>query len=119
MKLLVWLLVGIALVASVHARTLSEAEKIEHLLRAVETMQARFVRNETEYEAKQAADHLRLKLNKAGSRIKTVEDFIAYCGTRSWMSGETYKIKFADGRVVESEVYLREKLRELESGVPE
>jgi len=117
-KLFIGFLTVVALAGVVRAGTLSEAEKIESLIRAVEAMPARFVRNGTEYDAKQAADHLRFKLNKAGSRIKTAEDFITYCGTQSWMSGKKYRIKFADGRVIESEVYLREKLRELESGVP-
>jgi len=113
-KLLVWLLVGVALVASAHAETLSETEKITALLKSVEEMPARLVRNGIEYDPKQAANHLRFKLSKAGSRIKTAEDFIKYCGSQSWLSGEKYKIKFADGREIESEVYLWEKLRELE-----
>ena len=118
LRLWLWLLIAASLLGVVNAEALSETEKIESLIRAVERMPARFVRNGTEYDAKQAADHLRFKLNKAGGRIKTAEDFITYCGTQSWMSGEKYKIKFADGRVIESEVYLREKLRELEAGVP-
>ena len=118
MKLFAGLLTVIALVSVAWAEALSEAEKIEQLLKSVEVMQARFVRNGAEYDAKQAADHLRLKLSKAGSRIQTAEDFIKYCGSQSFMSGEKYTIKFADGREMESEAYLREKLRALESGVP-
>lgn len=116
MKLFVGLLTVIALASVTWAGTLSEAEKIEQLLKSVEVMQARFIRNGTEYDAKQAADHLRLKIRKAGSRIQTAEDFIKYCGSQSSMSGEKYRIKFADGREIESEAYLREKLKEIEAG---
>ncbi len=103
----------VALVSPALAVTLSENEKIEQLIKVVEEMPARFIRNGTEYDAKQAADHLRLKWSKARRRIKTVEDFILYCGSQSSMSGEKYKIKFLDGHVLDSGVYLREKLNEL------
>lgn len=110
------LLAVVVLVSQVSAVTLSEIDKIEHLITSVEAMPAHFIRNGTEYDAKQAADHLRLKWKKAGSRIKTAEDFIKYCGSQSSMSGEKYTIKFADGREIESEVYLRERLKELQTG---
>ena len=118
MKNLVWLFVVVAFVCTVQAGNLSEVEKIEQLIRSVEAMPARFIRNGTEYEAKQAADRLRFKLSKAGSYVKTAQDFITYCGSQSSMSGEKYKIKFTDGRVIESEQYLRSKLKELEEPTP-
>jgi hypothetical protein len=117
MKLLPCVLVAVAFSSVTWAGTLSEAEKITRLIKTVEEMPARFIRNGTEYDAQEAAAHLRRKLRKAGSRIKTAEDFIQYCGSRSSMSGEKYKIKSADGRVIESEIYLRERLKEIEAGV--
>jgi hypothetical protein len=117
-KLFAYILAVVALSSVTWAGTLGEAEKIALLIRSVEEMPARFIRNGTEYEAKEAAAHLRLKLSGAGSRVKTAEDFIKYCGSQSFMSGEKYKIKFPDGRVMESEVYLRERLSELESAPP-
>ena len=111
------MLIVASLLGVVNAEALSETEKIESLIRAVERMPARFVRNGTEYDAKQAADHLRFKLNKAGGRIKTAE-ILSRIVERSRGCPEKYKIKFADGRVIESEVYLREKLRRAEAGVP-
>lgn len=119
MKLFVCLLASIALASIAHAEDLSDTEKIEYLIKSVEEMSARFIRNGSEYEPQKAADHLRLKLSKAKSRIKTAEDFIQYCGSQSSMSGEKYRIKFADGRVIEAEVYLREKLKEIEPQIPQ
>jgi hypothetical protein len=95
---------------------LTESEKIEALIRFVgELRDAKFVRNGSEYDAAAAADHLRLKLRKAGSRVKTADDFIRYCGSRSSMTGVPYQICWADGRVMTSEAFLRARLAELEA----
>lgn len=92
-----------------------EGRKIAFLIASVETLQnAQFVRNGTAYDAKAAADHLRLKLRMAGSRVVTADDFIRLCASASSVSGIPYQIRFADGRVVSSAAYLRQKLAELE-----
>lgn len=94
-----------------------EARKIDYLIAAIETMpNALFIRNGTAYDARRAADHLRLKLRNAGSRIATAEDFIRLCASASSVSGVPYQIRFADGRTVTSESFLRLKLAEFESG---
>ncbi len=90
-----------------------ERQKIAYLIDSVATLQgATFIRNGTGYDAARAADHMRLKLRFAGSRVKTAEDFITYCGTGSSVSGTSYSIRFHDGRVVDSATYLRGKLDE-------
>jgi len=90
-----------------------EQQKIAYLIDSVATLQgATFIRNGTEYNAERAADHMRLKLRFAGSRVKTAEDFITYCGTGSSMSGTKYTIRFQDGRVVDSAAFLQGKLAE-------
>ena len=92
-----------------------EGQKIDYLIASVETLQgAQFIRNGTAYNAKAAADHLRLKLRMAGSRVATADDFIRLCASASSVSGTPYQIRFSDGRVVSSEVYLRLKLAEFE-----
>lgn len=88
-----------------------EAQKIEYLISSVATLQnAQFVRNGTSYDGKTAADHLRLKLKNAGSKIATVDDFIRLCGTGSSVSGIPYTIRFADGTRLNADVYFRQKL---------
>jgi hypothetical protein len=88
-----------------------ETRKIEHLIAAIESLpNAQFVRNGTAYDAKSAADHLRLKWKNAGDKVATAEDFIRLCGSSSSMSGKPYQIRFADGHVITSESFLREQL---------
>lgn len=90
-----------------------ERAKIEYLIDAVAQLHgAVFIRNGTDYDARQAADHMRLKLRNAAACARTAEDFIARCATSSSMSGEKYRIRFADGRVVDNAVFLRQKLAE-------
>jgi hypothetical protein len=107
-------LFALGLVAGIaSARDAGEDRKIEFLIGQVAGMQdAVFVRNGSEYDAKQAAEHMRLKLRRAGDRVKTAEDFIVCCGTGSSVSGQPYTIKFRDGRVVPSADFLRARLAE-------
>jgi hypothetical protein len=102
-------------VSAVFANGLSESEKIQRLIQAVENSNVVFIRNGGEYNAKAAADHMRLKLSRAGSRITTARDFIRYIGTRSSMSGQPYYIRTPDGRRIESAAWLNRKLAEIEA----
>ena len=94
---------------------LSDEQKIEALIASVAGLRgAVFIRNGSEYDGKAAADHLRTKREKAGSGVKTPDDFIRLCGSVSSMSGRPYEIRYADGRVETSEAFLRARLVELE-----
>ncbi|HZE43810.1 MAG TPA: DUF5329 family protein [Steroidobacteraceae bacterium] len=91
-----------------------EEKKIDYLIASIESLQnAQFVRNGVAYEAKAAADHLRLKRRMAGSLVATADDFIRLCASVSSTSGTPYQIRFSDGRVVSSETFMRERLAEL------
>lgn len=96
--------------------TVTEAQKIEGLIKKIENLgEAVFIRNGNEHTPKEAADHMRLKLGNAGSRIKTANDFIKYCGTGSSMTGEAYRIRFKDGSEKLSSDVLNDFLKELEA----
>jgi hypothetical protein len=98
---------------------LTEAQKIQALIHSVETLQgAVFIRNGSEYDGAKAAAHLRTKLDYAGKKVQTAEQFIDKLATGSSMTGQPYKIRFADGRTVESAVYFHEQLRKLEAAPP-
>ena len=98
------------------APRLTEAQKIQALIHSVETLKgAVFIRNGSEYDGAKAADHLRRKLDYAGSKVQTAEQFIDKLATGSSMSGKPYQIRFADGRTVESAVYFHEQLKKLEA----
>jgi hypothetical protein len=88
-----------------------EEAKISYLLAAVETLEgAQFIRNGRAYDAPTAASHLRLKLAVAGDRVKTAEDFIQLCASRSSRSGKPYRVRFSDGTTVNAEQFFRDRL---------
>ena len=112
-RVLATLTLMLVLVAPAPAQSDVERAKIEYLIDAVAQLHdAVFIRNGTDYASGQAADHMRLKLRNAAACARTAEDFIARCATNSSMSGERYRIRFADGRVVDNAVFLRQKLAE-------
>jgi hypothetical protein len=115
-----WLLALLFLVGGdASAQDAGEAAKIRYLIGSVETLQGViFLRNGGEYDSRQAADHLRLKLKMAGNRVKTAEDFIRWCGSRSSVSGEVYRMRFPDGTTVDAEVFFRERLKAFTAGMP-
>jgi hypothetical protein len=73
--------------------------EIDYLLRCIETSNGKFIRGGTEYSPKEAADHLRMKLEKAGTRVKTAEDFITGIASKSYLNGKPYQIKLPTGSV--------------------
>ena len=92
-----------------------EKKKIEFLLLSVENMKgATFIRNGTEHDGKEAAAHLRMKLQKAGRKVQNADDFIKLCASKSIISGQPYLIRLSDGKAIKSEQYFREKLREFD-----
>jgi len=108
--ILFMILISLAAVYA-YAQDKGEAAKIQYLIASVETLEgAKFIRNGQAFDARPAANHLRLKLKNAGGRVKTAEDFIKYCGSKSSMSGEPYLIRFTDGTTVKTEAYFRKKL---------
>lgn len=84
--------------------------EIAELLRYVEQSDVRFIRNGSEYGAKEGADHLRAKLGKAGGKVTTAEDFIEGIASKSYLSGEKYLVKFKDGHTEPTGDWLRAHL---------
>ena len=113
--LLAWLLFALLLTPALARQPVSspptEQQKIDYLISTVATLHgASFIRNGSAYDAEHAAAHMRLKLRFAGSRVKTVDDFIVYCATGSSVSGTRYTIRFADGQSIDAATFLRGKL---------
>jgi len=95
-----------------------ETAKIEALLKAVEGMtEAKCIRDGAAYDGKAAADHMRRKWKKVEKEVQTAHDFIRLAGTKSYVSGKVYLVRFKDGREVESAKWLTDKLEEIEKGV--
>ena len=109
------LLVLVALLAlSAPAAFAASNPEIEALIVRVEHADGVvFIRNGSEHSPVEAAAHLRRKLAAADGRITTTEQFIDKLGTRSSMTGMAYRVRFADGRQIDSATWLRQLLREL------
>ena len=92
---------------------LNEQEKIQKLITFVERSGYTFIRNGAEYSSKDAASHMRLKLARAGDRVRTAEQFIEYLATRSSATGQPYMLKNSEGEKIPLAPWLRKKLSEM------
>jgi hypothetical protein len=102
---------------AVSAQDNIEKKKIEFLISSVENLKgAIFIRNGSEHNGKEAAEHLRMKLQNAVV-VKTADDFIRLCASKSMITGKPYMIRLSDGKTMKSEEYFREKLKEYYSTI--
>lgn len=107
--LLCFLLALVPVLAS--GRDVKEQARIDFIIRDVETSHdLKFIRNGSEYDGAAAAKHLRMKLNYAGERLKTAEDFIRYCASESSVTHQKYTVQTADGKVADSATYFTGRL---------
>ena len=96
--------------------TAAERARIDRLIRAVgQRKDAKFIRNGKEYTCAQAAEFLQGKLTWRIEKVSTVQDFIDQVGSRSATSGEVYRVRLADGRIIPSAEFLRQELARLEA----
>jgi len=113
------LLLGFVFSSVLAKAPLTETQKIESMIDSLQSLKgAVFIRNGSEYSADQAVHHLRMKWDSAGSRVKTAEDFIDYCASKSSFSGKKYEIRFANGKTEYSEDYFRELLTKMSPPAP-
>jgi len=115
-RIIVTVLVLLALFSGIAcAQGDREGKRIEYLITSVENLVGvKFVRNGKEYDGKQAAAHLRMKLKNTASMVHSAEDFIKICASKSYLSGKPYLIVFPNGRTVPSEVFFRQQLQEFD-----
>jgi hypothetical protein len=96
------------------------AAEIESLLTYVRGLEGcAFIRNGTEHSAPDAASHLRMKWEKQRAKVRTAEEFIALCASKSSMSGERYQIRFKDGRLAYADDVLGAELARLRNSAAE
>ncbi|HXB41163.1 MAG TPA: DUF5329 domain-containing protein [Bacteroidia bacterium] len=94
---------------------LTEEQKIGMLIDYIKNLKdAVFIRNGDEHTAEEAAEHLRSKRKKAGSKVKTAVEFIVHIASKSSISGKPYFIKFKDGKIIPSKDLLVEELKRIE-----
>ena len=106
--------------AQAQGKPATERQKIEALIKHVEGLKdAKFVRNDQEYDAKTAATFMRRKWEANEAEIKTAKDFIEKAASTSSTSGKPYRIRFKDGKEMKSGDYLLEQLKKLEKSPDE
>lgn len=100
---------------------LTELQKIDALLEAVKTSDLTFIRNGKEYSAKEAYQHLSMKLKNAQrswfappKEKWTAKLFIEKVASRSSLSGKPYLVKLKDGKTIEARIWLEARLKEME-----
>jgi hypothetical protein len=89
---------------------------IERLIAEVREADVVFIRNGVEHPPGSAAGHLARKWRGAADLVRTPEDFIRVCGSRSSRSGEPYRVRFADGTLLTSQEWLSSLLAKLRTG---
>ncbi|WP_372656313.1 DUF5329 family protein [Halobacteriovorax sp.] len=94
-----------------------EKKKIDYLILQISKSKGTFIRNGSEHSSKEASEHLNRKLNSALSswfspdkKDWTAKLFIKKIASKSSFSGKSYKIKFSDGKVVETKDWLLAEL---------
>lgn len=96
----------------VQARAADEKERIEGLISRIENLKdAKFIRNGSSYDSKNAAKFLRAKWQAKDAEIKTADDFIDKVATFSSTTGRPYIIHFSTGREVKCGEYLKAELK--------
>ncbi len=116
--LLAFLVQATLAATAAHAAPMGEKEKIDALIQSVERRNdLQFIRLGSTHSASEAAQMLRTKLWYAGSRVKTVDDFIDHVASAT-VSGSTYYVRYPDGKQVPSAEFLRAELNRITQGAP-
>ena len=70
--------------------------EIDRMLQQVQASDCIFIRNGSEHDAEDAADHLRLKLKRGKKYVNTTEQFIDRLASESSWTGKPYTIRCPD-----------------------
>ena len=87
--------------------------EIDHLIEHIRNSNCTFIRNGKAHSAEEAIEHILKKYDHFKKKIKTTEDFIDYCASKSMMSDQPYQISCPDQDVVESKIWFLEALDRL------
>lgn len=116
MKFLIAALVLTASSCSIAGELSSEANKeIAALFSVLESSGCRFQRNGSWHDAKQAAEHLRMKYDYLLDKnlLSTAESFIERAASKSSMSGKPYLVKCGNAAPIESKSWFMAELARL------
>ena len=85
--------------------------EIDHLITYIQNSNCKFIRNGKAHSSDEAIEHILKKYDHFEDRIKTTEDFIEYCASKSILSKQLYKIGCPDQELVESKQWFLEELK--------
>lgn len=85
-------------------------QEIDHLLKFVAMTDCHYIRNGSEYNGKEAVNHIKRKYDYFKDEIDSTEKFIELSASKSTMSGKYYMVKCDGKPKIRSQQWL---LREL------
>jgi hypothetical protein len=83
---------------------------VQHLMNYVSGSGLTFIRNSSSYTSTEAAEHMNKKYQHFKTDIKTAEDFITLCATKSILSGKPYLLIDKEGHEVRTSEWLKTEL---------
>ena len=89
----------------------STEQAIEFLTSVVAQSHLTFIRNGDKHTADEAVKHMRQKYDYLQSRVKSPEDFISLCASKSFLSGKPYLVVTEQG-TIPVQKWLEQKLAE-------
>ncbi|PJZ50895.1 DUF5329 domain-containing protein [Leptospira saintgironsiae] len=118
-KILFYLIITLSVFSLAPSFAAEPEDEIKTLVSSLDSCKGCvFIRNGSEHKLDEAKAHLLRKYDAAKSKITSTEDFIKGLASKSSITGTPYKIKFPDGKEVESEKWLTDKLNELRNPPP-
>ncbi len=85
--------------ADVKVQTESTPQVVDFLISAVAESHLTFIRNGEKHTSEEAAEHIQMKYDYFRDRIKTPEDFIGLCASKSILSGKQYLVITDNGTI--------------------
>lgn len=89
--------------------------EIDHLIKSIQNSDCAFIRNGKAHSSAEAIEHILKKYEHFKDKIKTSEDFIDYCASKSLLSHQPYQISCPDQAVVDSKTWFRKELKRYRS----
>ncbi|HMK06813.1 MAG TPA: DUF5329 family protein [Flavobacterium sp.] len=109
---LIFALLPICLVAEQTPKTDDVEKTINYLLDYVGKSDVVLIRNGSEHKGKEAKAHLKSKYEHFKKEIKTPEDFIRLCATKSMVSDKPYMVRLKDGKEIPCADWLEKVLKD-------
>jgi hypothetical protein len=93
-------------------------QTIQYLIARVARSDLTFIRNSEHHTGQQASEHMQKKYEHFRSEIKTPEDFIDLCASRSLLTGKPYLVINEQGETIRTSDWLVAALREYRNSTP-